>query len=206
MATTYSKITYDGKKVQVDSAIRDGNGKQIDTNYQEKLVSGNNIKTVNGNSLLGNGDITIEGGGSEWKLATTEKLIDFINASDYDSSTTRYKLNIIKDLKLVVLGYASTTDLYVQPLVINKTQIHVMNGGITIRFGTAGAYNPALSIRYKADGSSNNFQWTLISGNNYLVFNTDDSSIVESVRLTSENINLENLYTQKGYYLLYYRD
>lgn len=64
MATTYSKITYDGKKVQVDSAIRDGNGKQIDTNYQEKLVSGTNIKTVNGNSLLGSGDITIQSGGS----------------------------------------------------------------------------------------------------------------------------------------------
>ena len=31
---------------------------------QDALVSGTNIKTVNGNSLLGSGDITIEGGGS----------------------------------------------------------------------------------------------------------------------------------------------
>lgn len=31
---------------------------------QDTLVSGNNIKTVNGNSLLGEGDITIEGGSS----------------------------------------------------------------------------------------------------------------------------------------------
>lgn len=31
---------------------------------QDTLVSGTNIKTVNGNSLLGSGDITIEGGGS----------------------------------------------------------------------------------------------------------------------------------------------
>lgn len=32
---------------------------------QDVLVSGTNIKTVNGNSLLGSGDITIEGGGSD---------------------------------------------------------------------------------------------------------------------------------------------
>ena len=31
---------------------------------QDKLVSGTNIKTINGHSLLGNGNITIEGGGS----------------------------------------------------------------------------------------------------------------------------------------------
>lgn len=34
---------------------------KIDTK-QDTLVSGTNIKTVNGNSLLGSGDITISGG------------------------------------------------------------------------------------------------------------------------------------------------
>lgn len=34
-----------------------------DTSRQEKLVSGTNIKTINGNSLLGSGDLTIGGGG-----------------------------------------------------------------------------------------------------------------------------------------------
>lgn len=61
---TYKKIAYSGDKVQVDSAIRDGNGKEISTNYQEKLTSGTNIKTVNGNSLLGSGDVAISGGSS----------------------------------------------------------------------------------------------------------------------------------------------
>lgn len=37
---------------------------EADTKFQEKLVSGTNIKTVNGNSLLGSGNIVIEGGGS----------------------------------------------------------------------------------------------------------------------------------------------
>lgn len=39
-------------------------------NYQEKLVSGTNIKTVNGTSLLGSGNITIEGGSSGGGIET----------------------------------------------------------------------------------------------------------------------------------------
>lgn len=35
-----------------------------DTSRQETLVSGTNIKTINGNSLLGSGDITIQSGGA----------------------------------------------------------------------------------------------------------------------------------------------
>ena len=38
---------------------------------QDKLVSGTNIKTINGNSLLGSGDLTIEGGGTYTPLNLT---------------------------------------------------------------------------------------------------------------------------------------
>ena len=38
-------------------------GYLLDKNKQDKLVSGTNIKTINGNSLLGSGNIVIEGGG-----------------------------------------------------------------------------------------------------------------------------------------------
>lgn len=42
---------------------------------QDKLVSGMNIKTINGNSILGTGDITISGGGTNYITETTDKLI-----------------------------------------------------------------------------------------------------------------------------------
>ena len=45
---THGKV-YDGSTINVDE-------------LQNKLVSGENIKTINGNSILGEGDITIEGG------------------------------------------------------------------------------------------------------------------------------------------------
>ena len=51
-----------GEDVEIkldDTFVNKVNGKQ------DTLVSGTNIKTVNGNSLLGSGNITIEGGGSD---------------------------------------------------------------------------------------------------------------------------------------------
>lgn len=37
---------------------------QVNTNKQDRLVSGTNIKTINGTSILGSGDITISGSGT----------------------------------------------------------------------------------------------------------------------------------------------
>lgn len=48
-------------------AFLDGNGvttlvRKLKTKFQETLVSGTNIKTVNGNSILGSGDLVVSGG------------------------------------------------------------------------------------------------------------------------------------------------
>ena len=45
------------------------------TTKQDKLVSGTNIKTINGNSILGTGDITISGGGTNYITETTDTLV-----------------------------------------------------------------------------------------------------------------------------------
>ena len=50
------------RKGQVTSV----NNQTGDVTVQETLVSGTNIKTINGNSVLGSGDLTISGGGIEW--------------------------------------------------------------------------------------------------------------------------------------------
>ena len=46
------------------AALSAAQGKALNDSKQDKLVSGTNIKTINGNSILGNGDLTISGGGS----------------------------------------------------------------------------------------------------------------------------------------------
>lgn len=38
----------------------------LKTNKQDKLVSGTNVKTINGNSILGSGNISVSGGGSSY--------------------------------------------------------------------------------------------------------------------------------------------
>jgi rubrerythrin len=46
---------------------------------QDKLVSGTNIKTINGESILGEGNIEIQGGGNTSNLATKEELANLAN-------------------------------------------------------------------------------------------------------------------------------
>ena len=75
--------TFSNRKFPMDSLLRIGKyttdstlfrsliGNSVDTTYlsnrinlkQDLLVSGTNIKTVNGNSLLGSGDLVVSGGG-----------------------------------------------------------------------------------------------------------------------------------------------
>lgn len=60
-------------------AIKDAEARSELSNKQNTLVSGTNIKTINGNSLLGSGNITISGGGSdveEYSIAEVEALWD----------------------------------------------------------------------------------------------------------------------------------
>lgn len=61
LADDYQVVYMNGNKVQVESAVRDGVGNPIDKTYQEKLISGTTLKTINSNSLLGSGDIIIPG-------------------------------------------------------------------------------------------------------------------------------------------------
>lgn len=49
--------------------------KDLDDGKQEKLVSGTSIKTLNGQSLLGSGDITVKGGGAVENVLSGKKIL-----------------------------------------------------------------------------------------------------------------------------------
>lgn len=49
---------------------------QLETSKQDKLISGSNIKTINGDSILGSGDITIQGGDPNAVKYTSQTLTD----------------------------------------------------------------------------------------------------------------------------------
>lgn len=63
--------------------------------YQEQLVSGTNIKTINGESILGEGNLEISGGGG---------------TTDYTQLTNKPQINSVE-----LSGNKSLSDLGIQP-------------------------------------------------------------------------------------------
>ncbi len=89
--TTLASLTDDATHRTVsDTDIDSWNAKQ------DELVSGVNIRTVNGNSLLGSGDIAISGGSSEVTLITENTNLFNLDSGIYkvDSASTGAELYI----------------------------------------------------------------------------------------------------------------
>lgn len=85
--------------------------------FQHELVSGENIKTINGNSILGSGDIQIGEGGtidlSDY-YTKTETNNKFALSSDLEltinsTNTNRYNLNLVKKGALKYKSLANKT-------------------------------------------------------------------------------------------------
>lgn len=74
---------------------------------QEELVSGENIKTINGNSILGEGNITIQGGEGDSKptknfihvsMDDTSSTVDYINSASNASIYGNSLLSAMRDM------------------------------------------------------------------------------------------------------------
>lgn len=68
---------------------------------QDTLVSGTNIKTINGNSILGEGDITVSGGG------TVDDALSTTSENPVQNKVITQRLNRIADGQSVKLGSGS---------------------------------------------------------------------------------------------------
>ena len=85
--------------------------KSVTNDKQDKLVSGTNIKTVNGNSLLGSGNITISGGSTpDFQILEFEVPINVALTSQ--EATIETLENITEDgyLELGIVGTSFTSD------------------------------------------------------------------------------------------------
>ena len=102
-------ILEDGKVVLEDGRILQNWLSEVDdvasraasdvANKQDTLESGWNIKTINGQSLLGEGNITISGGGSAdlsqyWTSAQTQSAIDAATQGKADASNVYTKTEV----------------------------------------------------------------------------------------------------------------
>lgn len=95
-----------------------------DTSRQEKLVSGTNIKTINGQSVLGSGDIPISGG-SEY--ANTSEIVD--NAITLTSTST------LADLATQILAQKTKVCRVSYPNSSFSQVSRILPGAIRFQYG-----------------------------------------------------------------------
>ena len=113
---------------------------------QDELVSGTNIKTINGNSILGEGNIEIQGGGSEQQQAdwnqTDSTAVDYIKNKPAIPDTSEFVTKAEYNPKEVAIAEALTdlnenkadkSEIPVVPDMTNyytKSEIDAMVGNI----------------------------------------------------------------------------
>ena len=78
------------------------------TGKQDTLVSGTNIKTINGESLLGSGDITIEGGGSS---GSAEGVVLYENSAGTNAGITLSQSTVLMSALEIYYGNATEDTL-----------------------------------------------------------------------------------------------
>ena len=180
------------------------------SNKQDILVSGTNIKTINGNSILGTGDITINGGGTNYITETTDKLILKPVKTNGNNFEVRTKDNDVVvsftqnapgnsssyDLFSVILSTATNEDGELYNIVARFTKDENWDAKLNI-FANAGSSGASFDITIPPDAYGNiamasdleplktsigNKQDTLVSGTNIKTINGE--SILGSGNIT----------------------
>ena len=99
--------------VESDGDITDGSG-NILSNKQDALVSGTNIKTINNQSLLGSGNISISGGSGLQNLVDGSSISSLrsVGSTEEDSSYTLGSYAFTEGYGTKASGYASHAEGY----------------------------------------------------------------------------------------------
>lgn len=119
-------------KKQVDDKVKDV---KVDlSGYQEKLVSSENIKTINGESLLGEGDIRIEGGSGS--------IPHFVFTLDGENGKANLLQGDPEQLIELALGHGQfTAMLFTGDSCIDYTSVVTdWNSSVTVNFETQEDY------------------------------------------------------------------
>lgn len=87
----------------------------LKTNKQDKLVSGTNVKTINGNSILGSGNISVSGGGSSYddtdlrnRMSAAESDIDSLQSDKQDKLVSGTNIKTVNGTSILGNGDITT--------------------------------------------------------------------------------------------------
>lgn len=153
---------------------------------QATLVSGTNIKTINGNSVLGSGDLVISGGGGGG--VTDHGALTGLADDDH----TQYHTDARGDARYSLLGHThsnATTSVAGFMSAADKTKLDGVAAGATANSSNATLLNRANHTGTQAQSTVTNLttdlaakQATLVSGTNIKTIN--GSSILGSGNLS----------------------
>lgn len=123
----------------------------FDTLYQAVLVSGNNIKTINGSSVLGSGNLTVSGGGGSW-------------GSISGTLSSQTDLQAALDAKVNDTGDTMTGPLEVDS---SSTQVTLKNGTKRVEMFLDAAYNLIFGHNYAANDNVQQYEFKYYSTGGY---------------------------------------
>lgn len=179
---------------QTETGVATANSEieKLKSGKQDTLVSGENIKTINGTSILGNGDITIEGGGVGQATEATGGEI----FNDYTNNTATGQYSHAEGNLTSSLGIASHSE-----------------GGLT---RASGIYSHAEGNQAYANGKASHAEGSLTTANNdyehaqgiYNVSNTpteEDYKTIHSIGIgtsTNDRKNAQEVLLNGDHYII----
>ena len=139
---------------------------------QDTLVSGTNIKTVNNQSLLGSGNITIQGGGGATVIEATQAEYDAASSAGTLDLTALYIITDAQSLDIRDYWTSAQTESAISQATSGKAN----SSDVYLKTETSGATEISTALNGKQD--------TLVSSTNIKTINN------ESI-LGSGNINIQ---------------
>ena len=155
-------------------------------NKQEALVSGTNIKTVNGNSILGEGDMTIPQYDDSELNQTIQEMDDHIYEIEEVIAVSLTNLNEKKFDKIKIIQHSnSETECVIAP---NQFHIWVEVDSLTLQLGE-GDKNVINEYMFQFSSGNNGTTLTLpykIKWSDDLVPDFSDSSFIYQISIVND--------------------
>jgi hypothetical protein len=179
-STAQGTFGFTGSGVTMTNGGAGDPGKIIDFNYQDPLVSGTNIKTINSQSILGSGDIVVSGGGGTvTSVGGTAPIVS--------SGGNTPSLSMAKSTRLVD-GYLGSGDFVnfdnKQAALVSGTNIKTVNGSSIL-----GSGNLAITATAAPGGSTTQIQY---NNNNVLDGNVGFTLDTATAGVTKVQIGKSN--------------
>lgn len=131
-----------------DHFSREDHVHPTDTSRQATLVSGTNIKTINGTSILGSGDLTVSGGTTDYTDLTNKPTVNSVTLT---GNKTASDLGLQNAIEVVTKTASDTTNtletdkFYVFPTMTTLSVTVTGTGMYTFRF-TSGSTATTLTV------------------------------------------------------------